>query len=76
MQKPRFRTVDKSAWLFVTTRLHPTKPRKLDKRSAIRCGYLAGVANRTGREGSLPTPFRGEAMSDYLARIKPARHAS
>ncbi len=77
MQKPRFRTVEKSAWVFVTTRLHPQAPTSMSRRNALRCGYLAGVAARTGiPEASLPAPQRGESMSSYLARLKPARRAS
>lgn len=70
MQKPKFRTVEKSAWLFVTTRLHPTKAPTMSRRVASRCGFLSTAANRLGRpEAQLPNPFVGEAMSDYLARI-------
>jgi hypothetical protein len=68
MQKPRFRTAEKSAWLFVTTRLHPRKTPKMNRRTAQRCGYLGTVTARTGRE-NLPMPLSGEAMSTYLERL-------
>ena len=74
MQKPRFRTVEKSAWVFVTTKLHPTKTPKMDRRTALRSGYLAAAANQLGtQEGSLPTPESGEPMRRYLERAKHAR---
>lgn len=76
MQKPKFRTVEKSAWLFTTTRLHPQARKKINKRTAERCGYLstaAAVLNVS--EASLPTPFEGESMGRYLARVKAARAA-
>jgi hypothetical protein len=73
MQKPKFRTVEKSAWIFVTTRLHPQSPRKLDKRTAARSGYLATAAAVLNvSESSLPTPFVGESMGKYLARVRSA----
>lgn len=73
MQKPKFRTVEKSAWIFVTTRLHPRAQRKIDKRTASRNGFLATAAALLGTaEGGLPTPFAGESMSRYLKRVKPA----
>lgn len=72
MQKPKFRTVDKSAWVYVTTRLHPTKARKMDRRTAIRCGYLATAANVLETEANLPTPTMGEPMRQYRARAKTA----
>ena len=74
MQKPKFRTVDKSAWLFVTTRLHPRPKKKLSKRTAQRCGYLTSAAAVLNvSEASLPTPFEGESMRVYLERVKSAR---
>ena len=76
MQKPKFRTVDKSAWLFVTTRLHPAQKKKLSKRTALRCGYLGSAAAMLNvSEASLPTPFEGESMGHYLERLKSARNA-
>jgi hypothetical protein len=71
MQKPRFRTVEKSAWVFATTRLHPQKPRKMDRRTATRCGYLATAAALLNRpERDLPTPYLDEPMSRYVARLR------
>jgi hypothetical protein len=76
MQKPKFRTVEKSAWIFVTTRLHPQQPKKVNKRTAARCGYLAAAAAVLNvSEASLPTPFVGESMSRFLKRVKSARNA-
>ena len=76
MQKPKFRTVDKSAWVFVTTQLHKPAKQSMSRRAALRCGYLAGAANRLGVEDqrSLPTPLMNEPMSDYLVRYR-ATHA-
>jgi hypothetical protein len=76
MQKPKFRTVEKSAWVFVTTRLHPPPPRKLDRRTAIRSGYLSSAAALLNLpEDSLPTPYKGESMSRYIARVRAAAPA-
>jgi hypothetical protein len=76
MQKPKFRTVEKSAWIFVTTKLHPRANAKINKRTASRCGYLASAAALLGvSESSLPMPFAGEAMSKYVARVRAARAA-
>ncbi len=71
MQKPRFRTADKSAWVFIHTKLHPHREPTMNRRTALRCGYLASAARVTGRaEKDLPLPFLHEPMSKYLARIK------
>ena len=72
MQKPKFKTVDKSAWVYVTTRLHPKKAANMSRRAAIRCGYLATAGNLLETEATLPTPHAGEAMSHYRARAKAA----
>jgi hypothetical protein len=73
MQKPKFRTVEKSAWLFVTTRLHPQAPRKLDKRTATRSGYLSTAAAILNvAESTLETPFVGESMRKYVERFRAA----
>ncbi len=73
MQKPKFRTVEKSAWIFVTTRLHPRQNKKVNKRTAERCGYLATAAAMLNvAENTLPTPFAGESMSRYLKRVRSA----
>lgn len=71
MQKPKFRTVDKSAWVFITTRLNTVKAVTMSRRIALRSGYLSTAAAMTGRaESDLPTPFQGEPLSKYLARVK------
>jgi hypothetical protein len=73
MQKPRFKTTEKAAWVFIHTRLHPTARPTIDRRTAVRCGYLAAASQRTGRaEKDLPLPFEGESMSKYLARLTAA----
>jgi hypothetical protein len=70
MQKPRFKTTEKAAWVFVHTRLHRSTRRTMDHRTALRCGYLATAAQRTGRsEKDLPPPLEGEPMSRYIARV-------
>lgn len=77
MQKPKFRTVEKSAWLFVTTKLHPRQAKKIDKRTAVRSGYLASAAAVLNvAESTLPTPFVGESMSRYLERVKASAPAA
>ena len=75
MQKPKFRTADKSAWVFVTTQLHKRPVKAMSRRAALRCGYLAGAATRLGVEDAraLPTPHMDEAMSAYIARVKAAQ---
>ena len=77
MQKPKFRTVDKSAWVFVTTQLHKPAKKAMNRRTALRCGYLTAAANRLGAEDStgLATPTMGEAMSAFIARTKAAARA-
>lgn len=72
MQKPKFKTVEKSAWLYVTTRLHPKKAPTMNRRTALRCGYLATAANLLETEEALPTPICGEPMRVYRARAKSA----
>jgi hypothetical protein len=70
MQKPRFKTTEKAAWVFIHTRLHPTSRPTIDRRTAMRCGFLTTAAQKTGRaEKELPLPFEGEPMSKYLARV-------
>lgn len=68
MQKPKFKTVEKSAWLYVTTRLHPKKTPAMSRRTAIRCGYLNTAANLLETEATLPTPISGEPMRVYRKR--------
>lgn len=70
MQKPRFKTTEKAAWVFINTKLHPTARPTLDRRTAVRNGYLGTASARTGRsEKDLPLPFVGEPMSKYIARV-------
>jgi len=71
MQKPRFRTTQKAAWVFINTRLHPTKPATISRRTAERCGYFTAAARLLNvQEKDLPTPLAGEPMSRYLARVR------
>lgn len=72
MQKPKFKTVEKSAWLYVTTRLHPKKAPAMSRRTAIRCGYLTTASNLLETEETLPTPVSGEPMRVYRARAAAA----
>ena len=71
MQKPRFKTSEKAAWVFIHTRLRPatTKP-TIDRRTAVRCGYLLTASRKLNRaEKELPLPFVGESVSTYVARV-------
>lgn len=72
MQKPKFKTVEKSAWLYVTTRLHPKKAANMSRRAALRCGYLATAGNVLETDAQLPTPHAGEPMRRYRVRAKAA----
>lgn len=72
MQKPKFRTVEKSAWVFITNTLHPTKARKIDRRTARRCGYLTSASALLNTESVLSTPHRGEPMREYRKRARSA----
>ena len=71
MQKPRFKTTEKAAWVFIHTKLHPQKPKTIDRRRATRCGYLL-TASRLLRvpEAELPCPRVGESMSQFVQRVK------
>ncbi|MBL8603811.1 MAG: hypothetical protein JNK72_17930 [Myxococcales bacterium] len=74
MQKPKFRTVEKSAWVFVTTKLNTPGVKTMNRRTALRCGYLTAVSNLLGvAETELPTPKVGESMSHFVTRVKSAR---
>jgi hypothetical protein len=71
MQKPRFKTSEKAAWVFIHTRLRPssTKP-TMDRRTAARSGYLLAASRKLNRpEKDLPLPFVGETISTYVARV-------
>ena len=70
MQKPRFKTSEKAAWVFIHTRLHPTRRPTVDRRTAQRCGYLTTASRALGvPEKELPLPFEGEPISRYLKRL-------
>lgn len=74
MQKPKFRTVEKSAWVFVTTKLNTPGTKTMNRRTALRCGYLTTASNLLGvAEADLPSPQRGESMGRYVQRVKAAR---
>jgi hypothetical protein len=47
----------------------------MSRRAALRCGYLAGAANRLGIEDqrALPTPHMDETMSAFIKRVKSAQ---
>ena len=69
MQKPRFKTTEKAAWVFINTKLHPTKRPTIDRRTALRCGYLTTASRRLNvPEKDLPLPLEGEPMSKYIIR--------
>jgi hypothetical protein len=69
MQKPRFKTSEKAAWVFIHTKLHPTSRPTIDRRTALRCGYLTTASRKLNvSEKDLPLPFEGESISKYLAR--------
>ena len=71
MQKPRFKTSDKAAWVFIHTRLRPpTRRETIDRRTATRCGYMLSASRMSGRaERDLPLPFVGETVSSFVARV-------
>ena len=76
-QKPKFRTVERSAGVYAPTRLHSVPVRTMDRRTAVRCGYLATASNLLGlAEGDLPTPQIGESMSRFVRRVKSTRAAA
>ena len=75
MQKPRFRTSDKAAWVFIHTRLRPSATRPtINRRTAYRCGYLTAAGNRLGiqnpeNDKRLPMPYEGETVARYVSRV-------
>lgn len=76
MQKPRFRTVDRSAWVFLHTRLRPTQATTIDRRTAHRNGFLGAAALRLGvAESELPLPLVGETVARFCARYQAAKAA-
>jgi hypothetical protein len=71
MQKPRFKTTEKAAWVFINTKLHPTPRPTMSRRDVMRNGFLSTASRRLNiAEKELPLPFQGEPMSKYLARVQ------
>jgi hypothetical protein len=76
MQKPRFKTSQKAAWVFIHTKLHPTARPTIDRRTAMRCGYLTTASRKLSvSEKDLPLPFEGESISKYLVRAAKGQSA-
>ena len=75
MQKPRFKTTERAAWVFIHTRLRPeAHAPSMDRRTAQRCGYLTAASRQLARpEKDLPLPRRGEPVSAYIVRISAPR---
>lgn len=74
MQKPRFKTSEKAAWVFINTKLHPQQRRTIDRRTAMRNGYLTTAARQLNvSEKDLPLPFESEPISKYLERVAAQR---
>lgn len=70
MQRPRFKTTEKAAWIFVHTKLRPAPPRTMDRRTALRCGYLSTASRLLNiPEKDLPRPYVGEPLSKYVKRV-------
>lgn len=70
MQKPRFTTNQKAAWVFINTRLRPTAKKTIERRAAARCGYLLSASRVLNvPESSLPLPFVGETVAQYVTRV-------
>jgi hypothetical protein len=70
MQKPRFKTTEKAAWVFINTKLHPTSRPTIDRRTAMRNGFLTTASRKLNIvEKELPLPLEGEPMSKYVARV-------
>lgn len=75
MQKPRFKTTEKAAWVFINTKLHPAKPKTINRRTATRCGYLTTAARQLNKaEKDLPLPFVGEPVSKFIIRVRALSH--
>lgn len=74
MQKPRFKTSEKAAWVFIHTRLRPPTTREtIDRRTAVRCGYMLAASRKLGRsEKELPLPFVSESIASYIERVAKA----
>lgn len=71
MQKPRFKTSEKAAWVFIHTRLRPPATRaSMDRRTAQRCGYMLAASRKLGRpEKDLPPPHVSESIAAYVKRM-------
>jgi hypothetical protein len=73
MQRPKFKTTEKAAWVFVNTRLKPVPRSTMERRTAMRCGYLTTASRLLGiPEAELPLPFKDEPMSKFVARVRSA----
>ncbi len=73
MQKPKFKTTEKAAWVFINTRLNPIARTSMERRTAMRNGYLTTASRLLGiAEGELPLPFKDESMTKFVARIRGA----
>ncbi len=71
MQKPKFKTTEKAAWVFINTRLNPIKRTSMERRTATRNGYLTTASRLTGiAETDLPLPFKDESMSNFVQRVR------
>ena len=69
MQKPKFKTTEKAAWVFIHTKLHPHAKTTMDRRTAARCGYFMTAARKLNRsEKEMPLPFMGETIAKYVTR--------
>jgi hypothetical protein len=77
MQKPKFKTTERAAWVFINTRLRPHGRPMMDRRTALRNGYFTTASRLLGvAEKELPLPFHDEAMSKYVSRIKASAHSN
>ncbi|MDP3273758.1 MAG: hypothetical protein Q8Q09_01090 [Deltaproteobacteria bacterium] len=73
MQKPKFKTTERAAWLFINTRLRPTAPARMERRTATRNGYLTTASRLLGiAENELPMPYINEPISGFIKRVKSA----
>ena len=73
MQKPTFKTTDRAAWVFINTRLRPTARPSMDRRTAMRNGYLTTASRLLGiAEAELPLPLKDEPMSKFVRRVRGA----
>jgi hypothetical protein len=73
MQKPKFKTTEKAAWVFINTRLRPAGRPSMERRTAMRNGYLTTASRLLGvSENELPLPFKDEPMSKFVRRVRAA----